>query len=173
MNFQQIATSFTLVDENVSEASLLAFDDPGEQTVLVQWEEEQAQAEFDFDAPMTFLSNGNITVTDRDGTEHTFSAYVQQRVILSDTPRAINIADSRIEITEPNRLWVKVGKFDVLLNHTDEGIAVDVWPWVPEDAAFPPDEPLATCYAFDTDADDAVMDPDEVAHARMDAEGSE
>jgi hypothetical protein len=70
--------------------------------------------------------------------------------------RDINLNDIRMEVTEPNRLWAKVGKFDVLLNHTDDGIVVDVWPWIPSDHPVMPDEPLGTCYAFDCDADDAL-----------------
>ena len=77
------------------------------------------------------------------------------------TDRSINLADIRLEVTEPNRLWVKVGKFDVLLNHTDEGIVVDVWPWVEPNAAILPDEPVATCYAFDSDAEAALEGPEE------------
>lgn len=75
------------------------------------------------------------------------------------TDRAIDLKNADIFQTEPNRLWVKVGKFDILINHTDEGVVVDVWPWVEQDADIHPDKPLASCYAFDSDADEALEGP--------------
>lgn len=73
--------------------------------------------------------------------------------------RTIKLEDARLDV-EDNRMWVRIGKFDVLLNHTDEGIVVDVWPWVEKDALILPDEPVATCYAFDSDADAALEGPE-------------
>jgi hypothetical protein len=71
------------------------------------------------------------------------------------TDRSIKLENARLDI-EDNRMWVRIGKFDVLLNHTDEGIVVDVWPWVEADSIIHPDAPVASCYAFDSDADDAL-----------------
>lgn len=157
MNFLQIAFKYILSDANDTEETLLTFDDTSDNAIIVNWEIECSQAVFDYDAPIVFNdSDGSITVKDREGDEYTFVAFMRQEVIISDNPRAINLTDARIESTEPNRIWVKVGKFDVLLNHTDEGIVVDVWPWVEANAPILPDNPLATCYAFDTDADEAL-----------------
>lgn len=144
--------------------------------ITLSWaDDDGAYLYFPLDAEISIHASdaSGFSVVDVEGVEIYFNAYTPAKLSEPQGPRDINLDDIRLEVTEPNRLWVKVGKFDVLLNHTDEGIAVDVWPWVPKDCSFPPDEPLATCYAFDSDADDAVMDPDEVAHARMDAEGSE
>lgn len=75
--------------------------------------------------------------------------------------RSINLSDIRLELTEPNRLWVKVGKFDVLLNHTHEGLIVDVLPWVEADGPGYAGEVLATLCVEDSDADAAIgVDPD-------------
>lgn len=66
--------------------------------------------------------------------------------------RAIKMENIHVDSGEPNRLKVRVGKFDIRINHTDEGVVVDVWPYPITMLA----EPLATCYAFDSDADDAL-----------------
>lgn len=71
-------------------------------------------------------------------------------------PRDIDLKNARLDNEEPNRLYVKVGKFDITINHTDEGVVVDIWPWVEPNSDILPDEPLATCHAFDSDADAAA-----------------
>lgn len=75
--------------------------------------------------------------------------------------RSIKLTNVRLDGDEPNRLWVKVGKFDVFLNHTEEGIVVDIWPRVEPCSSIEPDEPLTSCYAYDSDADAALEGPDE------------
>lgn len=163
MNFQEIAEKYELVDTTNAALKLTSYTDPGDNSLLVHWDEEESQAEFDLNCPVQFNDDGSVTVISREGVQHSFYAYATRKVHLSNDPRAISVSDCReaVEMTDVNRMWVKVGKFDVLLNHTDEGIVVDVWPWVEKDSAFIPDEPLATCYAFDADADDAVSPQDE------------
>ena len=70
--------------------------------------------------------------------------------------RDINLSDIRLELTEPNRLYVKVGKFDILINHTHEGVIIDVFPWVDEDSEGYSGDALATLAVADEDADDAL-----------------
>lgn len=54
-----------------------------------------------------------------------------------------------IEQTDEDRVYMRVGMFDVRLVHTDEGIVVDVYPF----AEFVrTGEPIATTYAYDADA---------------------
>lgn len=65
-----------------------------------------------------------FTVTDIDDTAVEFNAYTPAN--LSGGFTTSNNPD------DPNRLNVQVGKFDVLLNHTHEGIIVDVWPHTPD-----------------------------------------
>lgn len=101
----------------------------------------------------------SFTVKDIDGDDIQFNAYTPAKLFEPVGERDINLNNLRMEVTEPNRLWVKVGKFDVSLNHADEGIAVDIWPWVEPDAAIHPDEPLASTYALDTEADEALEGP--------------
>lgn len=128
----------------------------GKDAVIVWVEETGTQMTFEPDAEVTFHEKGEFSVLSEEGGEAT-KFIAMQRVKWNTNPnpgpRDINIEDIRLEVTEPNRLWLKVGKFDVLLNHTDEGIVVDVWPFVGEDIGSMPAEPLASCYAFDSDAD--------------------
>lgn len=48
--------------------------------------------------------------------------------------------------TDCRRTWVTVGPYSVLLNRTDEGLVVDVYPLSQED-----EEPLATTWVHDND----------------------
>lgn len=158
MKLLEIVNRYSLTDVASPNTSISVFPDNSDGSLLFHWEDDETQEVFDVDAPVTINPEGSFTVTARHGGEYTFEAHVVKKVHLSDGPRDINLYDARIDTTEPNRLWLKVGKFDVLLNHTDEGIVVDVWPWVEVDAPIYPDEPLATCYAFDTDADDTISE---------------
>jgi hypothetical protein len=157
MNFREIAEKHRLADVKQRDVTLLTFFDPSDDNaVLVHWDEEETQATFDENTHVMFNENGTITVRDRSGDLFTFEAYATMRVLLSNEERAINLVDARIDNLEPNRMYVKVGKFDVLLNHTDEGLVVDVYPWVEVDGPGYDGFALATLCAFDSDADDAM-----------------
>lgn len=65
--------------------------------------------------------------------------------------------NSGAETAESDRVYVRFGLYDVTIIKTDEGIVVDVWPSTPGIAAGL-DEPLATTYAFDSDADTSPDD---------------
>lgn len=69
------------------------------------------------------------------------------------TGRPIELLDLNAEQPEPHTLEMLIGKFDVRIHHTDEGIVVDLW-----DRECNADAPLASTYAFDSDAD-AVSGP--------------
>ena len=70
--------------------------------------------------------------------------------------RPFKLEDTKIEQPDDDRLWIRIGKFDVRLVHTDEGIVVDIYPFGDDYAG----EPIATTYAFDVDADEALSDED-------------
>lgn len=61
--------------------------------------------------------------------------------------RPIDLAQLHAEMPASNTLQLHVGKFDVRIHHTDEGVAVEVW-----DRECQAEEPLATTYAFDNGA---------------------
>jgi hypothetical protein len=63
-------------------------------------------------------------------------------------------AIARSEQTDMDRMYLKVGPFDVKLAKTDEGLVVDVYPWKEEGS----DIVLASTYAFDSDAEAACED---------------
>lgn len=68
---------------------------------------------------------------------------------------------STLEQTDEDRVYFRVGKFDIKVVHTDEGIVLDVFPWVEKDGASYTGECLASTYAFDSDADEVLgIDPD-------------
>lgn len=60
--------------------------------------------------------------------------------------RGIDLEALAIEQIAPDRLIMTVGKFDLRIRHTEEGISVDIW-----DAAGREANELACCYAFDSD----------------------
>jgi hypothetical protein len=64
--------------------------------------------------------------------------------------------DSKEITTNYKRTWVSVGPYSVLLNRTDEGLVVDVYPINREDA-----EPLATTWVHDNDLiEEKANDPE-------------
>lgn len=101
-----------------------------------------------------------FTVKDIDGDTIQFNAYTPANLsggfTTSFTP------------DDHTRLNVQVGKFDVLLNHTHEGIIVDVWPRDPH--GIYNGDSLATCAVQNDDADEA-MEPD--PDAKWDAENGQ
>lgn len=164
MLFTVVLQNYIVLHTRSTMQALYHFEDGEEQFYVNFADENDGQLVglfFDIGAEVVISDTdpSSFTVKDIDGDEIQFNAYTPANLTTPNVPRAINTADVRMEVTEPNRLWVKVGKFDVLLNHTDEGIAVDIWPWVEPDAAIHPDEPLASCYAFDTEADEALEGP--------------
>lgn len=155
----EIVTKYEIFDVEQQQERLEVFCGV-DNTVIMQWGDE-SQAEFRSDVEVIINEDGTFSVEDIDGNlDYTFGIKKTVKVNLSDNQRAIDLDNVRIEITEPNRMWVKVGKFDVLLNHTEEGIVVDVWPWVEANDMLTIGEPLASCYAFDVDADDAIQSND-------------
>lgn len=48
-------------------------------------------------------------------------------------------------------VWIRCGPLSICLHVTDEGVVCDIWPAYPEDA-----EPIASAYAFFTEADEAT-----------------
>lgn len=67
--------------------------------------------------------------------------------------RPIDIEKVRntLEQTDEDRIYLGVGKFDIRIVHTDEGIVVDIFPY---DEGVALGDPIATTYAFDSDADE-------------------
>jgi hypothetical protein len=69
--------------------------------------------------------------------------------------RPIDLTVSKLEQTDDDRVYMKVGKFDIRIVHTDEGVVVDIFPW-DSDGSYTGDC-LATTFAFDSDADEAIF----------------
>lgn len=73
-----------------------------------------------------------------------------------------NNAMSKFNITsnpeDADRLYVQVGKFEVHINHTPEGVIVDVWPFsaIGDYAG----DSLSSCSAMNDDADAALEEDD-------------
>lgn len=117
---------------------------------------------FDLDAEIVVDENDKsaFSVTDQSGVQHQFVALNP-----ADLTTPFKVTPNR---DDPNRLNVQVGKFDVLLNHTDEGIIVDVWPNDP--AGLYNGDSLGTVAVQNDDADEA-MEPD--PDAKWDAENGQ
>lgn len=68
---------------------------------------------------------------------------------------------STLEQTDEDRVYFRAGKFDIRVVHTDEGVVVDVYPWAEADGPGYTGDSLASTYAFDNEADEALNgDPD-------------
>lgn len=159
MQFQEILDRFLVMS---SGGECVTYYDPeevgAEGHIVAEWGDEHSEpVRFDGSQEVTFDQHGEeFTVKALYGdTIYGFRAYTIVKFNPTDHPRAIKLEDAHVEQAEPNRLEVKVGKFDIRINHTDEGVVVDIWPWQDGDNIVRV-EPLATCYAFDSDADDAL-----------------
>lgn len=73
-----------------------------------------------------------------------------------------------LEQTDDDRVYFRVGKFDVRIKHEDEGIVIDVFPW--DEEGFYTGDSLGSTYVFDAEADEA-MEPD--PDAKWDAENGQ
>ena len=64
----------------------------------------------------------------------------------SKTSKALIDADYTLK---EGRAWLEVGPFAIRIAKTDEGVAVDIYPNSRED-----ESSIASCYAFDTEAEE-------------------
>lgn len=67
--------------------------------------------------------------------------------------RRINLENIKgsMEQTDEDRIYLGVGKFDIRIVHTDEGIVVDIFPY---EEGVTQGDPIATTYAFDSEVDE-------------------